>query len=318
MTAAMVAVPPEAMRARRRPLALLATWGLELAWSLVVATPGHAWARAAWGAHPDGDAVLWTPGGGDLLAWLADEGAGRVVAVRTTVALVALGIVLAQAPLGALLASLAFGRGDAGRRPLGAALAAGYAMRAFVPLGSLFVIASVLQGVALVTFGLSGAALEGALAGRLGDGGAFTLRVVVSALGVVIAGAIGAVVDVGRAAAVQAVVGADAATTDEDAEVAAALRVGRPSPIVLGLRTIWASRGKALRAALFAWAWRAALGLALVGLGAAAADALGGRAGSALAALVLAHQAVVLGRTALRASWLARASALAARALPAR
>lgn len=302
-------VPPEAMRARRRPLAVLAVFGLELVWSLVVATPAHAWARAAWGAHPDGDGVLWTPGGGDLLAWLADEGPGRVVVVRTTLALVALGVVLAQAPLGALLASLAFGREQDGKRPLGAAQAAALAMRAFVPLGTLFVIASIVQAVALVGFALSGVAFASALSSRLGDGGAFAVRVVVTGLGVVAAGAVGAVVDVGRAAAVQAVALDGAAPRNEEESA-----IPRRSPSVVGLRAIWASRGRPLRTAMLAWAWRAALGLALVGAGAMAADGLGGRAGGALALLVLAHQLVVLGRTSLRASWLARASAIAARA----
>ena len=61
-----------------------------------------------------------------------------------------------------------------------------------------------------------------------------------------------------------------------------------------------------------AWAWRAALSLGLVVIGIAASQALSGKGGAALLVLWLIHQAIVLVRVALRASWLARAIAFVA------
>ena len=101
----------------------------ELAWAFVVATPVHAWARRAWGAHPDGDAVLFAPGGRDLLVWLGQDDAGLSVTARTTIVLLAVGAVLLQLPFGALVASLAFGRG-------GGATATSHDGRAREPAGA--------------------------------------------------------------------------------------------------------------------------------------------------------------------------------------
>jgi hypothetical protein len=57
----------------------------------------------------------------------------------------------------------------------------------------------------------------------------------------------------------------------------------------------------------WSWAWRALASLAPIVAAAWAADRLGGRGGAALFALLVLHQAVVLARVGLRASWLARA-----------
>jgi hypothetical protein len=287
---------PERMRARRRPLAVLGVWLTELAWALVVATPAHAWARRSWGTHPDGDAVLWAPGSGDLLAWLGDDGAARAVVARSSVALLLVGLVLAQLPLGALLAALAFGRKDAPDKAPGGAFAAAEGVRSFRALGSLLVIGRVVQVAVVIAFALPARALAHALEPGRGEGPAFTARLVVTGVGVLLASALGPMLDVARAAAVQASV------------------AGEASPARAALRALWRARGPELRGAIAPWAWRAALGLVLVAAGAKAADGLGGLAGSSFVVLVLAHQAVTLARTALRASWLARASEIAARA----
>jgi hypothetical protein len=57
----------------------------------------------------------------------------------------------------------------------------------------------------------------------------------------------------------------------------------------------------------WSWAWRAMASLALIAAVGKVADRLGGLGGLALVALALLHQMVVLGRVALRASWLAAA-----------
>ena len=113
----MMPLEPRAIHARKRPVAVASMFVAELAWAFVVATPVHEWVRRAWGAHPDGDAVLFAPGGRDLLVWLGQDDAGLSVTARTTLVLLVVGAVLLQLPFGALVASLAFGR-EAATTPL--------------------------------------------------------------------------------------------------------------------------------------------------------------------------------------------------------
>ena len=61
--------------------------------------------------------------------------------------------------------------------------------------------------------------------------------------------------------------------------------------------------------ATLSWTGRAIVGIALLAIGYVAADELGGGSGLSLTLLFAVHQAVVLGRVALRASWMARALA---------
>jgi len=80
-------------------------------------------------------------------------------------------------------------------------------------------------------------------------------------------------------------------------------RVGGLRALAAGTRALWcapASLG-------WSWAWRTTAALALVAAGGRVADRLGGRAGVSLLFLALAHQAVILSRVSLRASWLAAA-----------
>ena len=60
-------------------------------------------------------------------------------------------------------------------------------------------------------------------------------------------------------------------------------------------------------AVFWSWAWRALVGVLLLGGSALASARLGGRPGVALAVLAVLHQLLVLVRVALRTSWLARA-----------
>jgi hypothetical protein len=75
---------------------------------------------------------------------------------------------------------------------------------------------------------------------------------------------------------------------------------------------------RALGQASLAWVARAAAGAALIAIGYLATQSLGGHGGVALVALFMLHQGIVLGRVALRASWLARALALVSRVQDAR
>jgi hypothetical protein len=98
------------IHARKRPGAIAFVFLAEAASALLVATPVHAWAGRVWGNHPDGDAVLFIPGARDLMVWLGQNDAALAVTVRTAIVLLVVSAVLMQLPLGALVASLAFGR----------------------------------------------------------------------------------------------------------------------------------------------------------------------------------------------------------------
>ncbi len=284
---------PSDIRARRRPRAVVYVWLFELASAFVIATPVHLWARSVWATHPDGDAAIWKPAGLALLAWLGDEGPALSVVVRTSLLLFVLFGVASQLVTGSLVAALAVGTGAEGRAP-----ATRFALRAgaasFAPLVALGVIFGAVEGFFLGVGLFASSAVDHGLQDSMGDARAFSARVVVLALFVAITLLAGVVGDLARVTLVR-----DIALETAPVTLARRLR----DAVTTSIRTARASLG---RAAL-AWGSRAALGLALVYLGARAGDAIGGRGGGALWLLFGAHQAIVLVRAALRASWLAHA-----------
>lgn len=304
------------IQARKRPLAVLFVFAAELAWALVVATPAHAWARRVWGAHPDGDGVLFHAGGRELLVWLGQTDAGMGVTSRVTLLLLVLGAVLMQLPLGALLASLAFSRDGAGagdgagdgagngagdgRRSLRPLEAMRAGLGAFMPLSGALALGSLASIIVIALGAMASSAVDHALVDTVGDARAFQLRLVTFGLFLAVAAVIGVMVDLVRAAVAR--------------ETGLAMIKGKSSPawtvMLRGVKTSLRASRRGLPRATAAWAWRAAVGLALILAGSQAARALGGRGGSALIALFAIHQLVVLARVALRASWLARALAL--------
>ncbi len=334
MTRATIApLPPRSIHARKRPAAIVFVFLAEAAWALLVATPVHAWALRAWGNHPDGDAVLFIPGARDLMVWLGQNDAALAVTVRTAIVLLAVSAVLMQLPLAALVASLAFGRvmpaaseepGDASgenatseasppaapqestpppaMRSLRLRGALQIGVSAFLPLAALLVIGSIASLVVLGLGGIAAAALDSAFTDSLGDARSFTLRVIVIAIFAAFAAVIGVVVDLARAAAVR--------------ESGLAAIEGTASPawnvMLRALRIALKTSRFHLGAATLGWTARAVVGVALVAIGYVAADVLGGQGGLSLALLFAIHQAVALGRVALRASWMARAVALVA------
>lgn len=287
------------IRARRRPLAIVLVYAWQLAWGFVLATPAHAWANRSWGTHPEGDAVLFRPGGYNLVSWFLGTDAALGVVTRTTLVLLAAGVLLSQIPLGALLASLATGRGAIGIAPR-PATALRASIGSFFPLLVVLVLTSIVQ-LAIVAGGAwVASSASRAFLPSIGETPAFGVNMVVLALFVLGACVVGVLGDVARAAVVHDVV------TNHDEERRAFSR------IKTALVTTRLVSRNALTAASLAWAWRAAIGVGLVFGGSAASNVFGGQGGGALAALTLIHQAVVLGRTALRASWLARATRLVA------
>lgn len=285
----------EAIRARRAPVAILLLFVCELAWALVVATPVHAWARRVWGAHPDGDAVLFRPDGRELAVWLAGGDHALPVVVRTTMLLLVVGAIAAQVPLGALVASLVR------RVRTSQALAVG--VRAWLPLSGVLVIAAAVQGMVLVVGAFGASAIGRALRERLGDARAFGVQLLVLALFVAVATVVGVVADLARVSVARHV-----AERDPDAEPESGATVLR-----IGLRAALVTARAAYGRALLGWTWRAAASIALLSLGASAGGVAGARGGVMLAVVFVVHQLVVLARTALRASWLANALRLVAR-----
>jgi hypothetical protein len=297
------ALVPDSIRARRRPLAILFVFAWELAWALVVATPAHAWARRVFGAHPDGDAALFVPGGADLLAWVGPMDAAEATVFRVTALLVLVGVILSQVPLGVLLASLALGRDETGRAPT-LADARRASAATFLPLLTTLAVASALQIALLGLGGIAGSALAGALTSSLGEIGAARAGFAAFAPFAILVLALGVAADLVRAALVRdSALGLGAGADPGDGERAATAW----GAFVLALGDAWRVGPRGFGRAFFAWAGRALAGLALVLLGALASSRLGGRGGFALFALFAIHQVAVLLRTALRASWLARA-----------
>jgi len=307
----MTPLAPRSIHARKRPVAIAFVFVMELAWALVVATPVHAWARRVWGGHPDGDAVLFAPGARELMVWLGQNDAALAVTARTTIVLLAIGAVLMQLPFGALVASLAFGRevrtedADGERVHLGAPRLRGalqIGVSAFLPLAVLFVLGSVASLIVLLLGGLAASALDHTLTEALGDARSFTVRVVLFAMFAAVAAVIGVVVDLARAAVVR------------ESGLSAASGTASPAWNVMlrGVRIALKTSRSSLGRATLGWTGRTVVGIALLAIGYVAADTFGGSGGLSLTLLFGIHQAVVLGRVALRASWMARALALVA------
>ncbi|MDB4941130.1 MAG: hypothetical protein JWP97_664 [Labilithrix sp.] len=306
----MTPLLPSEIRARRRPWPIVHVYLVELLLGLVTMTPIHAWVARVWGAHPDGDAVLWAPGGGALLTFLGQQDAATGIVSRVWLVLVVVSAVALLIPQGALLASLAFGqeRGPESEAALApraprwqSALRVG--VSTFTPLGGVLVLGWIMAPVILAGGAFLGTAIDHALAHRLGATNAFYVRMFVIALAGLLAAVVGVVLDLARAAIAR----------EAGLRVAGHDLVRGWGTLKRGLRVaLRAARRTSLVRATAAWGVRAALGVVSVAGGYAAASLLGGKGGGALALLWLVHQLVILLLVALRASWLARALAIVA------
>ena len=296
-------LPPIAIRARQRPWAIFHVYLYELIFSLVIATPVYAWAQRAWGGHPDGDAVLWQPGGHYLATWVLQPETTLAVVSRTTLTLLAVSAIALQIPLGALCASLAFARDDDTpglpdpRRSMRWTSALRIGMASFMALAGLFVLSLLASGIVA---GL-GVWASGAMSHRLAEGHgevkAFEARLAVLAVFGVPLAFVGVIADLARAAIARSA----AIATAQGTPLPGLTLLGR------GIRAGLRAARRSLLPGTVAWAWRALAGLALIAVGYAVTGAIGGRGGLSLVGIWVLHQLIVLVRTALRASWLARA-----------
>jgi hypothetical protein len=277
----LLLVSNDAMRARRRPLAILAYYVYQLALSALVAWPVARGLGALFAGHPRGDSVLFDDGGWALLA-LRTAWDRLSPAVSSLLLLVVVGgAVVGLAPLSALLASISHAAPDM-RAPRPRHLAP-YVVATFRTLLFLLAIGSALElallAVAMWAFG----ATRDALQTRSGDARADEIGVLACVLVLFIASVVSVLHDLARASAVRY-----RGTTIM--AVRGALATMRRSP----LRVWWS------------WAWRALASLALFVVVAWTIPRFSSRALS-LVAIALLHQLVALARVALRASWLARA-----------
>ncbi len=278
----IVPLPAELVRARSRPRAILGMYAWESVLALLAAAPAMALVRAAYGRGPAGDAPLWEGGALPLLAMLTREGNGARAALSAASVVLLLAAVAGLVPLAALLETMAFSTPGGDR--IGAARALDRGLLAFRPFLRLLAIVAIGQVLAIGCGVLLGEAAQGWTERLLGEARAQQAAIVVGGAIAALALALAVVHDLGRAAVVR-----------REVPAVHALAIGggalRRAPLSLG----------------WAWGWRAAASLALLLAGGAAAGLLGGRSGLPLVELWAAHQLVVLGRVALRASWLARA-----------
>ncbi len=272
----------DAIRARHRPYAIGLLWAWQTALGIVAVWPLVAAVNAAYGSHPKGDAPLFSPGALPLLDLLVHSRrlvsplvvhAGLVVAVA-----VALGLV----PTAAVLASLMLTTRRLKPPPLFELLVR--ALVAFQPMALVLLVTTLLE-VSLVFAGvLLGGWVETHFYVRWGEARAEQAGWAAAAMVFLLALVAGVVEDVARAGIVR-------------------FRVRALPALILALRTF----GSAPFSLSWSWAWRTLASLVPVAFGSLVAERIGGRGGVALVWLAVVHQTIILSRTALRVSWLARA-----------
>ena len=276
--ASLRAAKPEEIFARRRPVAIAMLWLFELVAAFVIATPVHAWARAIWARHPDGDAVLFRPGGLALVDWVSlSEPTTLGIVIRISVVLILLFLVVSPIATGAVVASLA----TRGGKPLHAG------MSAFFPLLAIDLFFGLIEGGILGAGYALSSHLDHSMQHAYGDERAFLGRLVFFGLFAVIAAAVGVVADLMRVA------------------VARDVALGNMRGLLKrGLRTALLTARAKIGHALGGWALRAAGSAVLVLVGASLSDRIDV---NRVWTLFLLHQLTIAGRAALRTSWLAHA-----------
>jgi hypothetical protein len=257
-------------------------WAWQTALALLVSWPAAGLAAAAWGGNVSGDAPLWAPDGHALLDWLWHDWRGLTALTRTAELVLLAGGVAGLVPTAALMIALAHAYRNRSAAGFVRSVAGG--LRAFPPMLLLLVLAALAEGAVIVAGAALGYGLESWTHASAGEARAQQIEGLVLLVFLGLASALGVVHDLARAAVVR-------------------FRVRGLRALALGARTF----RLAPLSLWWSWAWRAVAALAPVLAVGAVAGRLGGRGGFALVFLAVLHQAVVLARVALRASWLARA-----------
>jgi hypothetical protein len=263
-------------RARRRPGLVALLYGYRALAALLLAMPAVVALGTPTASYPRRQGELFDAGGVMLIESLRLN-RRALVPIETSAGIVAAVVLLAGIfPLAVLLAGL-----DREGRLSGARLAG----RAFARTGTL----------ALITvLGALLQALAGGVVMVLGSKVVGALRLVPPAEDLAQWGLLAVVFGVVLVAGVL-----------RDLAAAAAVR-GDHGLYVASARALSCARLAGGRA-LFAWAWRGALGLGGIVVAALLAPSLAGASAAAIAVGVVLHQAAIAGATFARASWLAAA-----------
>ena len=278
----LVRLPRGAIRARRRPSAIVALWCWEAALGLLLGTSVASVVSGAYGGHPDGDAPLFAPGGLELLDLLRHAVAARGPILSLTLVVMLLARFAGIIPSAYAFVELAFSRSGGGRPRARDALARAIEVAPASLAVSLMTlpVQGVLMGIGVAV----AAAASPSTSAHLGPRGADVFGVSVVGLAALAASVVGVVGDLGRAAVVWGNLLA------LDAARAGVATFGR-HPV----RLAWA------------YAWRALASCVPIAVAAALATRIGGRGGVALLVLTGFHQLVILTRVAIRTSWMAEA-----------
>ena len=323
----LLLVSNDAMRARRRPGAVIIVYLFQLVLSFVVAWPVSRGLAATFSGHPRGDSVLFDDGGWALLALRTayDRATPSIWGLVVLVTLV--GAVVGLVPLAALLTSISHATPDL-RAPRPRHLAP-YVVLVMRPLVTMQAMGSALELALLAVAAWAFGFVRESLQPRFGDARADQIAVLACAVTLLAAGAASVVHDLARAAAVRFRAGTFAA-------IRSALVTFRHKPVRIFWS--WAWRGLASLVLVIIVAWLVPHLSALRAVVPPAADPhlsalravvppaadpqfsalravvppaadpqFGPRATASLVAIALIHQLVALARVSLRASWLARA-----------
>ena len=275
----LLLVSNDAMRARRRPIAVIAFYIYQLVVSIVVSYPVSRALANVFGGHPRGDGVLFDDGGWALLALRSGWEKASPAFFGLLFVVTIVGAVAGLVPLSALLTSISHATPDM-RAPRLRHLAP-YVAVTFAPLVYLLALGSAMELALLAVAAWAFGATRETLEPKYGDARADQIAAL-ACFAVLFVTAIAAVLhDLSRAALVRYRAGTFAA-------IRAALGTFRR----VAFRVLWS------------WAWRAFVGLALVISVAIVVPRFGARGFIAIAIL---HQLVAFARASLRASWLARA-----------
>lgn len=272
----------DGMRARRHPGALLGLWGWQTLLAIAAGWPAASLVSASYGIGAHGDAPLWAPGGHALLDFLWHNARGLAPVTATAEVVLVVGAIGGLLPTAAAMIAIAHATRD--HRASGFVRSVAGAMRMMPSLVLLLVVVGAAQAAVLAIGAALGDSMNIWTRAGLGEARAQRLGVAVGLVFVGAASGLGVVHDLGRAALVCS-----------RANGLGALVVGARAFTQTPLPLWWS------------WAWRALASLVPVLAVGLVATRIGGRGGVSLVLLALLHQAVVLSRVALRASWLAHA-----------
>lgn len=278
----LVLLANSAMRARRRPAAIVVAWGFELVLAAAVSWPLASYVNGAYGAHPLGDAPLYRPGGLALADLVIRMKAVLPSLTAHVSPLLGLGAVLGLLPIALLVVQIAYATPS--RKPPPLKLSLARAWGAVPRLVTLLIAMGFVEGLLLLGGILAAGATAQGTEHSLGEARSQQLGAVVFFVFAIVVAAAGVLHDVARTAAIRFDVGA-----------------------LRALRLAGNAMRRGVLALMWSWTWRAVIGLLPVVIAAALSAKLAGHGAAAFWAIALIHQLVILTRVALRASWLAKA-----------